>query len=121
VEFAGPCACEGAVEVWLQTVVDAMRAALSAEFKAAVAGYDEKPRGRWLFDHSVQTTITASRTFFTQEITGAFNDLEDGKEDALKARRPFSPSRQAERVARRGSAERRVRARRLSTSGRCRS
>ncbi len=99
-EFAGPCACEGAVEVWLQTVVDAMRAALSAEFKAAVAGYDEKPRGRWLFDHSVQTTITASRTFFTQEITGAFSDLEDGKEDALKARvpAPLVPATQRTRL-----------------------
>jgi len=119
VEFAGPCACEGAVEVWLQTVVDAMRAALSAEFKAAVAGYDEKPRGRWLFDHSVQTTITASRTFFTQEITGAFNDLEDGKEDALKARAPAPLVCPPCSV--RGSAHRPARARRPSTSGRCRS
>ncbi|KAK9843805.1 hypothetical protein WJX81_007069 [Elliptochloris bilobata] len=84
VEFAEQCKCEGAVEVWLQNVVDAMRAALSAEYKAAVVAYDEKPRGKWLFDQSVQTTITTSRTFFTQEINGAFNDMEDGKEDALK-------------------------------------
>ena len=86
VEFAGPCKCEGAVELWLQTVVDAMREALSAEYKAAVVAYDEKPRGKWLFDQSVQTTITTSRTFFTQEVNSAFNDMEDGKEDALKAR-----------------------------------
>ena len=78
------------MEVWLQSVVDAMRAALSAEFKAAVAAYDEKPRGKWLFDQSVQTTITTSRTFFTQEINSTFNDMEDGKEDALKARAAFA-------------------------------
>ena len=86
VEFAGPCKCEGAVEMWLQNVVDAMREALSAEYKAVVVAYDEKPRGKWLFDQSVQTTITTSRTFFTQEVNSAFNDMEDGKEDALKAR-----------------------------------
>ena len=85
-EFADSYVCEGAVENWLQTVVDAMRAAMSAEYKAAVVSYDEKPRGKWLFDHSVQTTITTSRTFFTQEVNSAFNDIEDGKEDALKAR-----------------------------------
>ena len=33
VPFAGDCSCDGPVEVWLQNVVDAMRAALSAEFK----------------------------------------------------------------------------------------
>ena len=33
VPFAGDCMCEGPVEVWLQSVVDAMRSALSAEFK----------------------------------------------------------------------------------------
>lgn len=31
--FAADCSCDGPVEVWLQNVVDAMRAALSAEFK----------------------------------------------------------------------------------------
>lgn len=77
------------MEIWLQNVVDAMRKALSAEYKAAVVAYDEKPRGKWLFDQSVQTTITTSRTFFTQEVNSAFNDMEDGKEDALKARAAY--------------------------------
>ena len=36
VPFAGGCICEGAAEVWLQKVVDAMRSAISAEFKAAM-------------------------------------------------------------------------------------
>jgi dynein heavy chain len=72
------------VEVWLQYVVDAMRAALSAEFKAAMASYEQKPRAQWIFDHSVQTTVTVSRAFFTQEVNQAFAELEDGNEDALK-------------------------------------
>ncbi len=54
--------------MWLQNVVDAMRAALSHEFKAAIPAYDEKPRIKWIFDYSVQNTIVVSRTFFTQEV-----------------------------------------------------
>lgn len=33
VEFASDCACEGPVEIWLQSVVDSMKAAIQAEFK----------------------------------------------------------------------------------------
>lgn len=55
-------------QVWLNNVVEAMRAALSHEFKTAVVSYDEKPRTRWLFDHSVQNTVVVSRVFFTQEV-----------------------------------------------------
>ena len=86
VQFASECVCDGPVEVWLQHVVDAMRAALSAEFKAAIAAYDEKPRGKWIFDFSAQNTVVASRTFFTADVNAAFEDLEEGNEDALKVR-----------------------------------
>lgn len=55
-------------QVWLQNVVDAMRAALSAEFKAIIPTYDERPRTKWIFENSVQNTIVVSRLFFTQEV-----------------------------------------------------
>lgn len=61
-----------------------MRAALSHEFKIAIPGYDEKPRTKWIFDYSVQNTIMVSRTFFTQDVNEAFEELEEGNEDALK-------------------------------------
>ena len=106
-----------------------MRAALSAEFKAAIPAYDEHPRTRWIFDWSAQNTVVVSRTFYTQEarprglrgrlwgappagvrqerrgvglpaalalathtlspplplqVNDAFEELEDGNEDALK-------------------------------------
>ena len=86
--FAGECLCDGPVEVWLQAVVDSMRAALSAEFKAGVLTYDEKPRTKWIFDNSAQNTIVVSRTFFTADINAAFDDMEEGNEDALKVRCP---------------------------------
>lgn len=84
VAFDKECVCEGPVEVWLQNVVDSMRSALSAEFKAAMLSYDEKPRGKWLFDYSAQNTVVVSRTYFTADINTAFEDLEEGNEDALK-------------------------------------
>lgn len=84
VPFDKDCLCDGPVEVWLQNVVDAMRSALSAEFKAAMRTYDEKPRGKWLFDYSAQNTVVVSRTYFTADINSAFEELEEGNEDALK-------------------------------------
>lgn len=45
-----------------------MRAALSAEFKAIIPTYDERPRTKWIFENSVQNTIVVSRLFFTQEV-----------------------------------------------------
>ncbi len=86
VAFAEECSCDGPVESWLQNVVDAMRAALSHEFKVAIPAYDEKPRTKWIFDYSVQNTIMVSRTFFTQDVNEAFEELEEGNEDALKVR-----------------------------------
>jgi len=85
VAFDKDCICDGPVEVWLQSVVNAMRSALSAEFKAAILSYDEKPRGKWIFEYSAQNTIVVSRTYFTADINAAFEDLEEGNEDALKA------------------------------------
>ncbi|KAL4450636.1 hypothetical protein ABPG77_000992 [Micractinium sp. CCAP 211/92] len=84
VQFVAPCICDGPVEVWLQSVVDSMRAALSHEFKSIIPTYDERPRAKWIFENSVQNTVVVSRLFFTQEVSEAFEELEDGSEDALK-------------------------------------
>lgn len=65
-QFDGECICDGPVETWLQTLVDSMKAALTAEFRAAIPPYDEMPRTKWLFRWSAQNTIVVSRTFFTQ-------------------------------------------------------
>jgi dynein heavy chain len=66
-------------------VVDAMREALSAEFKAAVLTYDERPRTKWLTENSVQNTLTVSRLMFTADINAAFDEMEEGNIGALKA------------------------------------
>ena len=65
-------------------MVDAMRGAVSAEFKAAMPAYPEKARTQWIFENSAQNTVVVSRAFFTAEVTEAFRELENGNEDALK-------------------------------------
>jgi dynein heavy chain len=46
--------------------------------------YDELPRTSWIFKYSAQNTVVVSRTFFTQEVNEAFDELEEGNEEALK-------------------------------------
>jgi dynein heavy chain len=46
--------------------------------------YDELPRTSWIFKYSAQNTVAVSRTFFTQEVNEAFDELEEGNEEALK-------------------------------------
>ena len=46
--------------------------------------YDEVPRTSWILRYSAQATVVVTRTFFTQEVNEAFDELEEGNEDALK-------------------------------------
>ena len=83
--FDGECLCDGPVEQWLNSVVDAMKQALFAEYVKAIPAYDNMKRStEWIYEFSAQNTIVVSRTFFTQEVNEAFEELEEGNEDALK-------------------------------------
>jgi hypothetical protein len=85
VMFDGECLCDGPVETWLNSVVDAMKQALFAEYQKALPAYDMMKRStEWIYEFSAQNTIVVSRTFFTQEVNEAFEELEEGNEDALK-------------------------------------
>lgn len=42
------------VEVWLNRVLDTMRATVRHEMTEAVSAYEEKPREQWLFDYPAQ-------------------------------------------------------------------
>jgi dynein heavy chain len=85
VEFVADCSCDGPVEVWLQNVVDSMKQALQMEFRKAIPTYDEMPRTTWFYKYSAQNTVAVSRTFFTQEVNEAFDDLEEGEKDGMAA------------------------------------
>jgi dynein heavy chain len=81
----GGCICDGSVEVWLGDLVDAMRKAVWAEFTAALPRYDEaESREDWIMEQGAQNTITVSRTIFTQEINEAFDQIEEGNDNAIR-------------------------------------
>lgn len=42
------------VELWLNRVLDSMRATVRHEMTEAVTAYEEKPREQWLFDYPAQ-------------------------------------------------------------------
>lgn len=83
VPFGEPCKCDGPVELWLGSLVHAMKHALKLSYRNAMPEYEEMSRADWIFKHPAQTAVIASRTHFTNEIEQAFAELEDGNEEAL--------------------------------------
>lgn len=84
VPFQEVCNCTGAVEVWLNRLVDTMRATLRFRMGEAVIGYEEKPREQWIFDHPAQITLAGTQIWWTTEVNSAFVRLEEGYENAMK-------------------------------------
>lgn len=84
VQFKEPCDCVGAVESWLNKLVDTMRLTLRSLLGDAVATYEEKPREQWIFDYPAQITLAGSQIWWTTEVTAAFGRLEEGYENSLK-------------------------------------
>ena len=85
VPFSEPCDCSGAVEEWLNRLVDTMRATLRVLLAEGVSTYEEKPREQWMFDNCAQISlVAASYIWYTTEVNIAFERLEEGNENALK-------------------------------------
>jgi dynein heavy chain len=84
VPFINPCECSGAVEVWLNKLIDAMRETLRQLLGEAVVTYEEKPREQWAFDYPAQVTLAGTQVWWTTEVNVAFSRLEEGYENALK-------------------------------------
>ncbi|XP_009867872.1 PREDICTED: dynein heavy chain 9, axonemal-like, partial [Apaloderma vittatum] len=84
VSFSDPCDCSGQVEVWLNHVLDSMRATVRDEMTEAVVAYEEKPREQWLFDYPAQVALTCTQIWWTTEVGIAFARVEEGYENAMK-------------------------------------
>ncbi|XP_065549401.1 dynein axonemal heavy chain 9 isoform X2 [Lathamus discolor] len=84
VSFSEPCDCSGQVEVWLNHVLDSMRATVRDEMTEAVVAYEEKPREQWLFDYPAQVALTCTQIWWTTEVGIAFARVEEGYENAMK-------------------------------------
>ncbi|NXL65574.1 DYH9 protein, partial [Chordeiles acutipennis] len=84
VNFSEPCDCSGQVEVWLNHVLESMRAAVRDEMTEAVVAYEEKPREQWLFDYPAQVALSCTQIWWTTEVGIAFARVEEGYENAMK-------------------------------------
>ncbi|XP_068610643.1 dynein axonemal heavy chain 9 [Brachionichthys hirsutus] len=84
VPFSQACDCTGQVEVWLNRLLDAMRATVRHEMTEAVMAYEDKPRDQWLFDYPAQVALTCTQIWWTSDVGMAFARLEEGYENAMK-------------------------------------
>uniref|UniRef100_W5L8L0 Dynein axonemal heavy chain 17 n=1 Tax=Astyanax mexicanus TaxID=7994 RepID=W5L8L0_ASTMX len=84
VPFNEPCDCTGQVEMWLNRVLDTMRATVRHEMTEAVVAYEDKPREQWLFDYPAQVALTCTQIWWTSDVGLAFSRLEEGYENAMK-------------------------------------
>jgi dynein heavy chain, axonemal len=84
VDFKTKCDCSGKVEVWLNSVTEAMRSTLHKLFGASVQAYEDKARDIWVFDWPAQPALCATQIWWTTEVNQAFARLEEGYENALK-------------------------------------
>ncbi|XP_068120652.1 dynein axonemal heavy chain 9 isoform X1 [Hyperolius riggenbachi] len=84
VTFNELCDCSGQVEIWLNRVLDTMRATVRHEMTEAVTAYEEKPREQWLFDYPAQVALTCTQIWWTTEVGISFARLEEGYENAMK-------------------------------------
>ncbi|NXF13134.1 DYH17 protein, partial [Smithornis capensis] len=84
VPFDADCDLSGQVEVWLNRVLERMRATLREFLPRALATYEGKPREQWVFDYPAQVALTCTQISWTSEVGVAFSSLEEGYENALK-------------------------------------
>ncbi|XP_078257485.1 dynein axonemal heavy chain 17-like [Rhinoraja longicauda] len=82
--FDEPCDCTGQVEVWLNRLLDRMRATLRQEIAEAIMAYEEKPREQWIFEYPAQVALTGTQIIWNGEVSSTFAKLEEGYENAMK-------------------------------------
>ena len=84
VNFVNPCVCEGQVEVWLNKLLDTMRATIRSEFDKSMSTYEDSAREQWLFNYPAQVALAGTQIFWATEVGKAFSKLEEGYEGAMK-------------------------------------
>ena len=84
VEFHEPCLCDGAVEVWLNKIMQWMRTSLRWHQANGYKTYEDKPRHEWAIDQCAQMCILVSRIIYTDDVNRMFEKLEEGDDNASK-------------------------------------
>ncbi|VDN97799.1 unnamed protein product [Rodentolepis nana] len=84
VKLSKECSLEGKVEVWLNRVLDEMRATLLYNLHQCVSNFEEKPRDQWIFDYPAQISLAGCQIGWAAEVNLNFAQLEEGYVNALK-------------------------------------
>ena len=70
--------CEGAVEDWLNELMDHQVVMFRNRTKEAIDGFAEMPRETWLQTFTSQHCLTGNQVWWTSEVFTAFDRLEQG-------------------------------------------
>eukprot|EP01048_Picozoa_sp_COSAG05_P013037 COSAG05_NODE_1351_length_5113_cov_3.061827_1_plen_1457_part_00 len=84
VDFYEPLECDGAVENWLNAIMDWMRESLRVIISGAAKAYEDRPRVEWVKEYCAQAVTLVSRIVYTAEMNAVFDQVEEGDENALK-------------------------------------
>ena len=85
VEFDEEINLDGAVEVWLQRLLDVSRSTLKERLaEAASSAYDTAQRPQWIIANIAQIGLSAVSIQWNKEVNTAFKQLEEGLESAMK-------------------------------------
>lgn len=82
--FSTSYECKGAVENWLNGVMDSISDTLHNITGESHAAYIEQSREQWLYNFPAQVVITTSRMWFTSEVNNAFERIEEGNKNAMR-------------------------------------
>ncbi|TMW58214.1 hypothetical protein Poli38472_011802 [Pythium oligandrum] len=88
VRFLDSHLIHGAVENWLNDLVQVMQQTLREQLLTALDASAlwgvEVSRHAWVFDYAAQVALVASQLVWTEEVEAALEELENGNEEALK-------------------------------------
>lgn len=87
--WSSPLALENKVEMYMNAIVKKMREELQRILKESIHAYPSKPRDEWLFDWPSQIILVVNQIFWVSEVEKAFQDIRNGKKDAMKAYNAF--------------------------------
>ncbi|VDK33899.1 unnamed protein product [Taenia asiatica] len=84
VRLSRECSLDGKVEVWLNRLLEEMRATLLYNLHQCVSNFEEKLREQWIFDYPAQVSLAGCQIGWVAEVNLNFAQLEEGYENAMK-------------------------------------
>eukprot|EP00667_Euglena_gracilis_P000150 EG_transcript_150 len=84
VKLAKEFCCEGPVEDWLTGIIESMFMTIKSLIADGYTTYVENPRTAWIFLYPAQIVCYVTRIWYTLETHQAFDQMEDGNEQAMK-------------------------------------